>query len=130
MDEVINFPEGLVGLKEYRQFTIKSIPNQEAFLLLQSTEDENFGLVITPPFWFKRDYEFELSDHYVKQLGDEEAVEVFAVVTLADTPQDTTANLLGPLVMNRKTGIGFQVLVPDRGYVTKHKILSEASIGG
>jgi flagellar assembly factor FliW len=130
MDKVINFPEGLIGLKEYQQFIIKSIPEQEAFLLLQSTVDENFGLIITPPFWFKRDYEFELSDHYAKQLGDEEAVEVFAVVTLADTPQDTTANLLGPLVLNRKTGIGFQVLVPDRGYATKHKILSEASIGG
>ncbi|MBU2699148.1 flagellar assembly factor FliW [Sporomusaceae bacterium BoRhaA] len=130
MDDVITFSEGLIGLKEYQQFIIKSIPEQEAFLLLQSTEDENFGLIITPPFWFKRDYEFELSDHYVEQLGDKESLEVFVVVTLADLPQAVTANLLGPLVMNRKKGIGFQVLVPDRGYTTKYKLLSEASVGG
>lgn len=130
MDEVITFPEGLVGLKEYQQFIIKSIPEQEAFLLLQSTEEENFGLVITPPFWFKPDYELELADDYVGKLGDKEALEVFAVVTLADTPQKVTANLLGPIVLNRKTGIGFQVIVPDRGYTVKHKILSQASVGG
>lgn len=130
MDDVITFPEGLIGLKEYQRFAIKNIPEQEAFLLLQSIEEENFGLVITPPFWFERDYEFELNDDYVEKLGDKEALEVFAVVTLADTPQKVTANLLGPLVINRKTGIGFQVLVPDRGYTTKHKILSETSVGG
>jgi flagellar assembly factor FliW len=132
MDDVISFPEGLVGLKEYQRFIIKSIPDQEAFLLLQSTEEENFGLIITPPFWFEPDYEFELSDDYVEKLGDDnkEFLEVFVVVTLADAPQNVTVNLLGPIVLNRKTGIGFQVLVPDRGYTAKHKLLSEASVGG
>ncbi len=130
MEQMITFPEGLIGLKDHRRFIIKRIPEQEFFLLLQSVDDEYFGLVVTPPFWFKPDYEFELSDVYEERLGDKEALEVFVVVTLAAKPQDITANLLGPIVLNRTSGVGFQMIVPDRGYVTQFKLMSSAAVTG
>jgi flagellar assembly factor FliW len=124
--DVVTFPEGLIGLGAYHRFTIKKIPEQELFLQLQSLDDEYFSLVITSPFWFKPEYEFELPDRCIDQLGGAELLEVFVVVTLATNPQNISANLLGPLVISKVTGIGFQLLADDHGYTTSHKPLITA----
>lgn len=125
----ISFSQGLIGLENYRRFELQNIPEQEMFFLLRSLDDENFGLVVTSPFWFKQDYEFELPDQYLKQLGDPNHMQIFVTVNLNPDPKDITANLLGPIVINHLTKIGFQ-LVLDKGYSAKHKILSEPSAGG
>lgn len=120
----IYFPRGLIGLAKYRNFVLERLPGQELFFLLQSVDDDKFGLVVTSPFWFMPAYEFVLPDIYLHELGDRQDVEIFVTITLAPEPQDITANLLGPLVLNRVAGIGFQVLVADRGYTTRHKLMS------
>ncbi len=127
---VVNFPHGLVGLEEYHRFVVEKLPDQEQFWLLRSLDDKNFGLVLTNPFWFKADYEFELPDMCLKQLGDKRDMRVFVTVTLAAAPQDITVNLLGPIVLNPATSIGFQILVADKGYTTKHKLMSSDPVGG
>lgn len=124
--DVVTFPEGLIGLEAYHRFAMKEIPGQELFLQLQSLDDDYFSLVITSPFWFKPEYEFELPDRYLDQLGGAELLEVFVVVTLATDPQNISANLLGPLVISKVTGTGFQLLADDHGYTTSYKPLITA----
>ena len=41
---------------------------------------------------------------------------MFCVVTLRDKPQHATVNLLGPIVVNRRTLEAAQVVVPAIGY--------------
>lgn len=119
---IITFPEGLIGLEEYKKFTLKELPDQELFQVMQSQDDEFFGLIVTEPFWFVTDYSFELPDTYTAKLGNQEDMEVFVAITLASNPEDITANLLGPILLNRKIGIGFQVLAAEKDYSTRHKI--------
>lgn len=121
-EKIITFPEGLIGLEDYRSFTLAGLPDQELFQVLQSLDDEFFGLIVTEPFWFAPEYSFELPDTYTAKLGKQEDVQVFVAITLADEPQDITANLLGPIVINRKIGVGFQVLAAEKEYSTRHKI--------
>lgn len=124
--KIITFPQGLIGLEEYQKFVLNQVSDQSLFQILQSVDDENFGLVVTSPFWFVPDYSFELPDTYVAQLGDQAGLEVLVTVTLASDPKDITANLLGPLVINLNSGKGFQVLASDKDYTTKHKISQDA----
>jgi flagellar assembly factor FliW len=67
---------------------------------------------------FYPDYEFELDNGTAERLSlqsSEDAV-VFAVVTLRDRPEDSTLNLLGPIVVNRFTHEAAQVVLPTSGY--------------
>ncbi|VBB09438.1 flagellar assembly factor fliw [Lucifera butyrica] len=127
--EIITFPYGLIGLEAYRQFIIRAASEESAFWRLQSVEDENFGLVITNPFWFMPDYEFELPDQYAAQMTDTENMHVYVTVAVASDLKDCTVNLLGPIVISADLRTGFQVIAADRGYKAKHK-LTELLAGG
>lgn len=118
----ITFPEGIIGLEQYRNFVLQGIPEQEHFKILQSSDDDLFGLVITSPFWFMPDYVFDVPDVYISQIGDVKNLEVFVVVALATNPQDITVNLLGPIIVNMQAGIGYQVLASETKYSTRHKL--------
>lgn len=128
--ERVIFPQGLVGLEGYHNFTINQLPDQELFMFLKSSDDKNFGLVITNPFWFVSDYEFELPDRYIRELGDGQEFQVFVTVTLAPKPEDITVNLVGPLVINRATGRGVQVVLENKKYTTKYKLMQARPAGG
>jgi flagellar assembly factor FliW len=124
--EIITFPQGLIGLEEYRRFVLNQVPEENLFQILKSVDDENFGLVVTSPFWFVPDYSFELPATYSTQLGDESGIEVLVTVTLAADPQDSTVNLLGPLIIHRGSGKGFQILASDKNYSTRYKLCQSA----
>jgi flagellar assembly factor FliW len=126
----ILFPQGLVGLEKYRQFILGPLPEQEAFMFLKSLDDDDFGLVLTNPFWFMPDYEFELADRHVKELGTAQDLQIFVTVTLAARPQDITVNLAGPIIVNRQTGKGVQIVIENKEYTTKHHLMAAGKTGG
>lgn len=130
MDKKIHFPKGLIGLENYHDFMLSELPDQTQFWLLQSLEDEHFGLVITNPFWFMPDYDFELMESEIGQIGAKERLDVFVTINVASTPENITANLMGPIVLNQNTGIGLQTLIADRKYTTQYKLMSAKLAGG
>ncbi|HET9728202.1 MAG TPA: flagellar assembly protein FliW [Acidimicrobiia bacterium] len=115
----ITFPAGLPGFPNAHQFELAPWgPPGSPFLLLSSSDDPDVGFVVVPPWVFYPDYEFELDSSTAERLGlsnSEDAV-VFAVVTLRDRPEDSTLNLLGPIVVNRFTHEAAQVVLPSAGY--------------
>lgn len=126
----IHFPKGLVGLEAYRNFTLTELPEQAPFWLLQSLEDEHFGLVITNPFWFMPDYDFELTGTEAEQMGEKKNLDVFVTVNVAAAPENSTANLMGPIVLDQKNGVGCQVVVSEQNYTTQYKLMSAKRTGG
>jgi flagellar assembly factor FliW len=126
----IHFPKGLIGLENYHDFTLSELPDQTLFWLLQSLEDEHFGLVITNPFWFMPGYDFELTESEAEQMGEKKNLDVFVTVNIAATPENITANLMGPIILDQKTGVGFQTLVSNQKYTTQYKLVSTKLAGG
>jgi flagellar assembly factor FliW len=115
----INFPAGLPGFPTAHRFELAPWgPAGSPFLLLSSADDPNVGFVLVPPWVFYPEYEFELDNGMAERLGLSEASDavVFAVVTLRDRPEDSTMNLLGPIVVNRFTHEAAQVVLPSAGY--------------
>jgi len=115
----INFPAGLPGFPQAHRFELAPWgPAGSPFMMLSSVDDPEVGFVVVPPWVFYPDYEFELDNGTAERLslqGSEDAV-VFAVVTLRDRPEDSTLNLLGPIVVNRFTHEAAQVVLPTSGY--------------
>lgn len=129
-EKKVSFSNGLIGLEGYKNFILKELPGHDLFFLLQSLEDENFGLVVTNPFWFIADYEFELDEAQAEQMGEKTKLAVFVTVKVASTPENITANLMGPIIIDQNAGIGCQMLVSDKKYTTQYKLMSAKPAGG
>jgi flagellar assembly factor FliW len=92
---------------------------------------ENIAFILINPFLFSKDYELEIDDDLVKEIGinsPEEAL-IFSIVTIPPTGP-MTANLQGPLIINRETRIGKQCILTDPRWKTKHDIMQEMNQGG
>jgi flagellar assembly factor FliW len=115
----ITFPAGLPGFPHAHGFQLAPWgPAGSPFLLLSSIDDPDVGFVVVAPWVFYPEYEFELDNATAERLGlsgAEDAV-VFAVVTLRERPEESTLNLLGPIVVNRFTHEAAQIVLPSAGY--------------
>lgn len=113
--QFFDFGDGLGGFEELRRYAL--IPEPDSPLeWLQSVDDPAVAFPLLEPFLFYPQYSFELSDADVRALrleGPEEAV-VRCVLTVGERPEDTTANLIAPLVLNRRVRLGRQLVLQDR----------------
>jgi flagellar assembly factor FliW len=124
----ILFPAGLFGfepLKHYVMFDAE----QQPFFWLQSTENAGTAFIILSPFLFAPDYELNISDDELADIGlsSPEKALVFSIVTIPADGGPMTANLQGPIVINRDTRIGKQIILSDPRWKTKHDVINEFS---
>lgn len=130
----IEFPDGLIGLNEWRSFVMMSHPAGGSLRLLQSLEDARVSLILMPPLEILPDYRLRLSDadaqalQYTGDAGavlpDSQDVSVYCILSIQDEPFSVTANLLGPLVINWDTGLGVQVIASDSHYNPRHPLIA------
>src|SRR4051794_7338047 len=79
--EVIEFPEGLVGLGGSR-YVVVSTDTGSPFRWLQSADDPDLALPVTEPWAFFADYRLELSDEATEGAAlpaDGEGVQVWVI---------------------------------------------------
>lgn len=113
--DILFFEHGLLGLEEHKKFVLLPISEEHPLVLLQSVEKGEIGFVVAYPFAFKKEYIFDLSEEDLEQLQieNEEGVLTYAVVTMKETLQDSTINLLAPLVINMDKKCGKQIVLQD-----------------
>jgi flagellar assembly factor FliW len=104
--DVIEFPNGLVGLSSHR-YTIVAPNATGPFRWLHSLDDPSLALPIANPWDFFTDYSVELSDADVARVGAESAT-IWVVVRAGDELSDFSANLHAPIVI--ANGRGHQVI--------------------
>jgi flagellar assembly factor FliW len=125
----IRFAAGLPGFPHVHVFQLKPWgPPGSPYLLLTSIDDPDVGFVVVPPWVFYPDYEFDLDEPTAERLGlraAEDAI-VLAVVTLRDRPEESTLNLLGPIVVNRLSHEAAQVVLPT----TSHSVRAPLAFAG
>ncbi len=111
---LIEFPEGLIGFSDARSFTLVRWGEdpETYFSVLKSMSEVEVEFVVVPPNVFFPDYAPEVDDATAAKLGltDAEEALVLVIVTVGESPEDCTANLLGPVVINTKTLVGGQVV--------------------
>jgi flagellar assembly factor FliW len=122
----IKFPVGLFGFESHRDFVILDADRQP-FYWLQSLEVQELAFILVNPFLFRPDYELDISDDELKDIGisSPDKALVFSIVTIPADGGPMTANLQGPLVINREQRIGKQAVLADSRWKTKHNIVEE-----
>jgi len=127
-EAVITFSQGLFGFENYRRFVVLCLDEKSPFRWLQSLEEPSLAFVVIEPRYFMPDYAPTISDADAEALGLDADTPylMFAVVTVPPgKPEQMTANLMGPIIVNAVTRMARQVVVEDDCYSTKHSILQE-----
>jgi len=123
-EEIVTFPEGLVGLEDKRRYVILGRPEEEPFKWLQCIDDPEIAFIIIDPMLFAGDYAFDIDDETTSKinLARPEDILLFVIVTLQDDFRKMTANLLGPIIVNGRNRRAIQMVLHNSNYITKHRI--------
>jgi flagellar assembly factor FliW len=117
------FADGLVGCPSWQRFELESDAVGPAIHALRGL-DEDVSLYVCDPFTIVPDYEFEVGDAEAAalELRDPSDALVLVVLTVRTDPAGVTANLLGPLVINDRTGRGRQLVLATSEYSARHPV--------
>ena len=125
----IHMPFGLIGLPQLKKFTLAPIPGSHPFLSMQAVVGGRFNFIVIEPCGLIAGYKLEVSDNDAEELQIHTAddARVLNIVTVHSLePQFVTVNLVGPVVLNRGTLIGKQVIVTNAElYSTQHVLIDE-----
>ena len=112
---VLDMVQPLLGFPEQRRFALTRLDETGMFCELRSLEQADLRFVVVPPAMFFPDYAPEVDDDLADALGarDEHDLVVLSLVTLGPTPQEATANLLAPVLVNHRNRRAAQVLLDD-----------------
>ena len=113
------FESGLPGFADAHRFTLVRWGDEDSpFSLMRSLDHDGLEFVVVPPMVFFPEYEPELDDTTAARLELDRADDaiVLVMVTLGDRAADATANLLGPIVVNRHTNRAAQAVLANSAY--------------
>ncbi|MGQ9552841.1 MAG: flagellar assembly protein FliW [Anaerolineae bacterium] len=124
----ITFPEGLIGCCDWRHFRLLDAGDAGPIRLLQCLDDPAVGLYVIDPYLVEEHYELEMPAAASEAIGLTDWKEALVLCTLIvrQDPLQVTANLLGPLVINRANGLGVQVVLSGSGYSSRHVLVAPA----
>jgi len=127
----LHFASGLPGFPGTRVFGwVRWGPEGSPVRVLNAVEPPGLQFVVVAPEPFFPDYEPAFSSEHLAAVGLSAGAPatILVILTLGVTPADTTANLLGPLLVNPVSGQAIQAVQPLQSWSTRTPVpfLAEA----
>jgi flagellar assembly factor FliW len=126
----VRLPMGLMGFERLKDYLLVAKPEEEPFGWLQVKGDTSLAFVVINPFLIVPDYHPDIPPADVEFLGLSGAEDAMLLnIVTVHRPGKATMNLKGPIVINRNTGVGKQVVIANASdYSVQHPLLvSEAT---
>lgn len=120
---ILQFPEGLLGFPEHRRYALIQTSPDPVFFWLQSVDDAALAFVVCDPLAFVKDYQAPVRRDDLEHLGLTELSDAQVLVIVNKVDGGLTANLLGPLVIGAHSLRGKQLVLSDKRYTTRHRLL-------
>ena len=124
-NEIVHFADGIPAFEDEHEFLIIPYDEESPYVFLQSLTTPGLAFLMTMPFVFFPEYEFELDDANQEKLGltRQEDMLVYMLLTIPDGQVELmTANLTAPIVMNQVTMQARQIVLDKSRYTTKHRL--------
>ena len=110
-NEIINFNEGLIGLPNIRRAVLVPLPDCEPFYWLASMDDEKFRFVVVNPSEIFPEYN---PSEFV--IFNDSQTKVLTIVKVSSDWQKTTINLRAPILINKESNRGLQMVLSESPY--------------
>jgi flagellar assembly factor FliW len=103
------------GFPRHRQFVLVRLNDEGLLYAFTSTEDPELRFLVAPPEPFFPDYAPEIEDEVFAALNTADADRLLLLVVITAGVNETTANLLAPIVVDRDTRRAMQVILNGSG---------------
>ncbi|HYC72683.1 MAG TPA: flagellar assembly protein FliW [Opitutaceae bacterium] len=124
-------PQGLIGFKDHTRAELHYVPDHLPFLWLKlHGPGDAVNFIVIEPAGLIPGYELELFDEDAASLGLTGPADalVLNIVTLRQqNPLDATVNLVGPIVVNRRTREARQLVIANYSRYSAHHPLVDAA---
>jgi flagellar assembly factor FliW len=112
-DNIIKFPNGLIGLSEQTQLQLFHETTQDEPVVhwLQSTADADFSMSVISPSTLGMEYEIEFTDDDLKSLqldNPEDALILLVVYKQTDENNNIKVVTTAPIIINAEKNLGLQ----------------------
>ncbi len=124
----LELPHGIIGFAQYKRAELLYLPDHLPFLWMKlHSETDDLHFIVIEPGGIVPGYEPEIFDLDAEALDLRDPAEamILNVVTLKrQHPVEATVNLIGPLVVNRRTRIGRQLVISNYSrYSANHALV-------
>src|SRR5580704_12104526 len=120
----VRLPAGILGFEQFKDYVLLANPAEMPFAWLRVADSASLSFVVINPFIAMPNYAPDIPQSDVEFLDLKEPADalLFSIVTLRG-PNCATLNLKGPLVINRHTHIGKQVIIANaNNYSVEHPL--------
>lgn len=125
--QIISFPEGIFGFPDRRRYALLENEEDSPFQWLQSLDDANLAFITIQPDLFLANYNPICSEEDLRKIGlhDISKALILTIVTVPENPAEMTANLQGPLLINKDNRQAIQGISIDDKHVVKYRIVKQ-----
>ncbi len=126
-EDLLAFPEGILGFSDLQKFVLLDDPNDEIFAWLQSCEEPAIAFPVLEPELFSESYKISLAKNDLEALKMTSLNEsrLFCIVTIPDDPTQMTANMKAPIVLNIQKRMGRQCVLQENHLAIREPIFSK-----
>lgn len=123
--DYIRFDQGLPGFSGLRNFVLCGGEEYDPFKYLLSVERPEIAFLLVAPELVDPKYQVQLNEEAYSSLQWETAhtLAAYATVTLSSKAEETTVNLLAPILINASTMRGFQLIQDSSGYPVRRRLI-------
>ncbi len=119
------FPVGIYGFPELKRYVVSAIPGGgDIFKQMTAVDDPSVGFTLVFPFAFFAEYEPDVPDDAVREIGAEgpDQIILMAIANVPKQFKETTVNLKAPLIFNPYTRKARQVILADDRWSTRERL--------
>lgn len=109
-DDVIEFPAGLFGLEDCRQWILLADAGSDCVGWMQSTTRPEIAFAVVSPRRFLPDYQVRIASHELAPLGLERLSDAKVLVIVGKNADGMTINLKAPLIISLPAKLGRQIV--------------------
>lgn len=113
-EDIIVFPNGLIGFESLRQWIILPDPENDDVAWFQSLSEARIALPVVSPRKFVEDYKVSVTKRQLATLHTRNADRVFVLSVISKSGKTITMNLRSPIIVNLTQRLGCQVISADR----------------
>ncbi len=111
-DNTLQFPEGLIGFEDLRNFVVMPNEKEGPLFWIQSIDDPQVAFILTDPTSFYFDYKVVPDGRERQKLGIDESADCLIVsVVSVSADRNITLNLAAPILFAPETNRALQVIL-------------------
>ena len=104
------------GFPAHREFVLVRLNDDGLLYAFTSIQDPELRFLVAPPEPFFPDYAPEIENEVFSALNTRDADRLLLLTVITAGVEETTANLLAPIVVDRDTMRAMQVVLSGSGY--------------